>query len=59
MTDNIQAYNQPLYSSIAKIIVDAKTTVYKSNNSILLKMYWEIGKLIIDDEQDGEIRAKY
>jgi len=25
----------------------------------LLKMYWEIGKLIIEDEQNGEFRAKY
>lgn len=52
-------FNQELYSSIAKIIIDAKTQVYRNSNTILLKMYWEIGKLIIEDEQDGEFRAKY
>ena len=52
-------FNQELYSSIAKIIIDAKTQVYRNSNTILLKMYWEIGKLIIEDEQDGELRAKY
>ncbi|WP_294239524.1 PDDEXK nuclease domain-containing protein [Chryseobacterium endophyticum] len=52
-------FNQELYSSIAKIIIDAKTQVYRSSNTILLKMYWEIGKLIIEDEQNGELRAKY
>ncbi|UZU00039.1 PDDEXK nuclease domain-containing protein [Chryseobacterium fluminis] len=52
-------FNQELYSSIAKIIIDAKTQVYRSSNTILLKMYWEIGKLIIEDEQDGKFRAKY
>lgn len=52
-------FNQELYSSIAKIIIDAKTQVYRNSNTILLKMYWEIGKLIIEDEQNGELRAKY
>ncbi|WP_294275796.1 PDDEXK nuclease domain-containing protein [uncultured Chryseobacterium sp.] len=52
-------FNQELYSSIAKIIIDAKTQVYRSSNTILLKMYWEIGKLIIEDEQNGELRAEY
>lgn len=52
-------FNQELYSSIAKIIINAKTQVYRSSNTILLKMYWEIGKLIIEDEQNGELRAKY
>lgn len=52
-------FNQELYSSIAKIIIDAKTQVYRNSNTILLKMYWEIGKLIIQDEQGGELRAKY
>ncbi|WP_294265285.1 PDDEXK nuclease domain-containing protein [uncultured Chryseobacterium sp.] len=58
MIERLQ-FNQELYSSIAKIIIDAKTQVYRSSNTILLKMYWEIGKLIIEDEQDGELRAKY
>nr|WP_294251888.1 PDDEXK nuclease domain-containing protein [uncultured Chryseobacterium sp.] len=55
----MQTVNQELYSSIAKIIIDAKTQVYKSSNIILLKMYWEIGQLIIKEEQDGELRATY
>ena len=55
----MQIVNQELYSSIAKIIIDAKTQVYKSSNIIMLKMYWEIGQLIIKEEQDGELRATY
>lgn len=55
----MQEFNQDLYSSIAKIIADSRDQVYRSSNAILLKMYWEIGKLIIEDEQNGELRAKY
>lgn len=31
----------------------------RNSNTISLRMYWEIGKLIIEEEQDGELRAKY
>lgn len=50
---------QELYHSIAKIIVDSKSNLYRATNTILLNMYWEIGKLIVQDEQNGEKRAGY
>jgi len=59
MIEKTPEFNQDLYSSIAKIIVDSKDQVYRNSNTILLKMYWEIGQLIIEDEQNGELRAKY
>ncbi|MCD9615980.1 DUF1016 N-terminal domain-containing protein [Chryseobacterium gleum] len=37
----------------------AEHQVYRNSNTILLKIYWEIGQLIIKDEQNGELRAKY
>lgn len=59
MNDSIQHTNQTLYNAIAKIIAEAKATAYRSTNTILLKMYWEIGQLIIEDEQKGASRAQY
>jgi predicted nuclease of restriction endonuclease-like (RecB) superfamily len=59
MSDHIQHTNQPLYKAIARIITEAKATAYRSTNTILLKMYWEIGQLIIEDEQNGASRAEY
>lgn len=59
MDDNIQHINQSLYQAIAQIIADGKTAAYRSTNTILLKMYWEIGQLIIEDEQNGTSRAEY
>ncbi|MFP3591315.1 PDDEXK nuclease domain-containing protein [Chryseobacterium sp. SIMBA_038] len=52
-------FKQELYSSIAKIIAESKNNVFKTTNTILLKMYWEIGRIIIEDEQNGEQRADY
>ncbi|HEY4150126.1 MAG TPA: DUF1016 N-terminal domain-containing protein, partial [Chitinophagaceae bacterium] len=56
--------NQPqkagtLLSSIKEIILKAKQAAYKSNNSILLNTYWEIGRLIVEDEQRGAAKAAY
>lgn len=59
MSENTQQANQTLYNDIALIIVEARATAYQSNNTILLKTYWEIGKLIIEDEQQGQTRAEY
>ena len=50
---------QFLYNSVAHIIVESKAAAYRSTNTILLKMYWEIGQLIIVDEQQGASRAEY
>ncbi len=50
---------QSLYQCIADIIVAAKTAAYRSTNTILLKMYWEIGQLVVEDEQKGQSRAAY
>jgi DUF1016 N-terminal domain len=51
--------NPSLYNVIARIVVEARATAYRNNNAILLKMYWEISKLIIEDEQKGAARAEY
>ena len=51
--------NQQLFSAIKNIVVQAKKVAYRSNNTILLNMYWEIGKLIVQDEQGGNAKAAY
>lgn len=50
---------KPLVSSIAAVIQEAKTNVYRSSNGILLQMYWHIGKLILENEQQGNAKATY
>ena len=57
--NEIAVDNQHLFVAIKEIITQAKQIAYRSNNSILLKMYWEIGKLIVEDEQGGKAKAAY
>lgn len=59
MGENRQDTHLSLYSAVASIIVNAKANAFKATNVILLKMYWEIGQLIIEDEQKGQSRAEY
>lgn len=59
MNDQMQPSGPSLYHAIADIIAAAKAAAYRSTNTILLKMYWEIGQLIVEDEQQGQSRAAY
>lgn len=51
--------NQALFESIRSIIEHARTHIYSVANVVLLESYWQIGRLIVEDEQAGEQRAAY
>ena len=57
--DILEHTNNDLFHSIVDIVFLARKTAYRSNNSILLKMYWEIGEQIIEKEQGGNLKAIY
>lgn len=59
MIERSQESGAKFYNAIAKVINEAKSQVYRSSNAILLRMYWEIGRLIIEEDQNGELRAIY
>eukprot|EP01038_Epipyxis_sp_PR26KG_P019373 gene19373-27437_t len=48
-----------LFSEIKEIILQSRQRVFRIANSVLLETYWQIGKLIIEDEQQGSKRAEY
>jgi hypothetical protein len=48
-----------LFFSVSEIIIKAKKLAFRNNNSILLNAYWEIGKLIVENEQSGSAKAAY
>ncbi len=48
-----------LFNSIKEIVLKAKQVAFKNSNTVLLNMYWEIGRLIIEDEQHGKAKAAY
>lgn len=55
--------NQPTNSEFHIQIIDllqlAKKTVVRAVNSTMVQVYFEIGKMIIEEEQGGNDRAKY
>ena len=51
--------SNPLYTAVSLIISEARKHSYSSVNTILLETYWKIGKLICEDELQGEKRAHY
>ena len=48
-----------LYHDIKNLIVDAKSKVYSSVNTVMTEAYWSIGKRVIEEEQEGKQRATY
>lgn len=51
--------NNDLLNAIKEIIQQSRLRVFRIANSTLLESYWHIGKLIVEDEQKGNLRADY
>ena len=48
-----------LYDSIRKVLIDARNQAYRAINSNIVLAYWNIGRLIVEDELNGTFRADY
>jgi len=48
-----------LFLQVTELVIQARQKAYKASNTILLEMYWQIGKLIVEDEQQGNVKADY
>lgn len=55
----MEQLNTPLFNSVKEIIIEARQRVYRMVNSNLLETYWQIGRQIVEDEQEGKPRADY
>ncbi len=51
--------NTNLINELKTIINQAKTKVVTTINTTMVQTYWQIGKMLVEDEQKGEKRAKY
>ncbi len=48
-----------LLDTIRELLTRGRQQVVTAVNSAMVQTYWEIGRLIVEDEQQGEIRAAY
>ena len=51
--------DHPLFEQIRDLIHSTRTLAVRAVNQAMVELYWEIGRTIVDDEQDGATRAKY
>lgn len=55
----IQNKTEIFYENILNILKSSREKVLKTVNVTMVKTYFEIGKLILEEEQKGEYRATY
>jgi hypothetical protein len=58
MNKQVLSHRQ-LIEQISQLIEQARQQVQRNVNSIMVQTYWEVGRLIVEDEQQGKVRAEY
>ena len=48
-----------LYQGIREILLSARTQARRAVNDAMVQAYWQVGRLIVEDEQGGQARAEY
>ena len=51
--------NTSLLSDVRLIVEQGLKTAYQGVNSVMVKTYWQVGRRIVEEEQQGEKRAEY
>ena len=59
MTNSKDIKPPDFYSQIKQILQTARDKAYKKVNFIMVEAYWHIGQKIVQEEQNGNDRAKY
>ncbi|MBR4253754.1 MAG: DUF1016 family protein [Lentisphaeria bacterium] len=59
MDNRLNHFNSNLYGAIRQVLETARQSAYKAVNFAMVQAYWQIGRLIVEDEQKGEVRAEY
>ncbi|MYL24478.1 DUF1016 family protein [Halomonas alkaliantarctica] len=52
-------FSPQLVADIRSLIATARRQVVRAVNSSMVQTYWQIGRLIVEDEQQGDTRAAY
>ena len=59
MSENTPVVFQNIYSEIKETLLRSRDQAYKAVNSAMVQAYWQIGRIIVEHEQDGSLRAEY
>ena len=58
-TESTKISDSSLYYKIASILEESRKFVAATVNTAMVQTYFEIGKLIVEEEQHGNVRAEY
>ena len=50
---------QGIYQQVRAILIRSRSRAWQAVNAEMVACYWEIGRLIVEEEQRGETRAAY
>lgn len=57
--NHISSYNADFIREIKQIVTLARQKAYTAINSAMVEAYWQLGKRIVEQEQQGKDRADY
>ena len=57
--NDIDRVHDDVFNSIKILMDKARNEVFREVNNILVQTYWEIGRIIVEDEQGHSERAEY
>lgn len=56
---DVPVLERTFIDDIKRLIEDARLNTYAAINAVMLETYWNIGKRIVKQEQQGKSRAEY
>jgi predicted nuclease of restriction endonuclease-like (RecB) superfamily len=59
MKNELEKSETTFVNDIKKIIQDGRNAAYSAVSSVMIQTYWNIGKRIVEQEQNGKTRAEY
>ena len=59
MNNHLSQLNTDLLNNIRTLLVEGRKQVAQAVNTTMVQTYWQIGRLIVEGEQQGETRAEY
>lgn len=54
-----EALRSDFYQAVVDVLRNARSNSYRAVNFIMVEAYWNVGRMIVDEEQQGSERAEY
>jgi hypothetical protein len=57
--DFVEVNISAVYEQVREILIQARARVWQAVNAEMVAAYWSVGRLIVNEEQQGNVRAEY